>query len=365
MLYGVRSFVRERFDRAVLSVVGRNMRTRALRRAVASQVAAELERVKGAEFELGIRRIVEERLNARAQGNYFIGILISVALIPLTYFSVSSIQKDAKSEAKTVARNEAKARIEAEIPVMKDTWNKAFQSVMQTATQSAVQAASSSKEAKKAEDSAKKAQEDADAARGLAETATKEAQDASKSVLELVKIQDADQLVEKLLATPQVQNALQRATEVLPVGAILAFPGTRQALEKSFGRRWRVCDGTTVDVKVGSLLVDALRPYNPNYSGTGPMTLPDFQGYFLRGEGGPSGKLGEPQRATTARPHVDRGQQRGGFGSVLTSQAEGTTVYPRGEIRAGTRWEQPGHLIGWDDETRPVNIAVNWIIRVE
>lgn len=157
--------------------------------------------------------------------------------------------------------------------------------------------------------------------------------------------------------------------DTLPVGSIVAWPGPLPGGEE-WNRRWHLCDGTLMDRAEFPELLEALGG-EPNSSGSGgtpygwqggKFRLPNFQGTFLRGAGGASGPLGTVQDYATALPRVpfQTDSQQGG----INGERGGDNPLAWGE---GPRRLSHSHAVvaGGDNETRPINFAVHWVIRVK
>jgi len=149
-------------------------------------------------------------------------------------------------------------------------------------------------------------------------------------------------------------NNLNNQGQLMPIGAIIAYYG----LVAPTG--WLLCNGATFDASVYTALNTLL----------GSNTLPDLRGYFLRGLDS-TRTLGSQQNDATKMPNnpfvvqpagshshtlgVNNGI--GGTGSVTTSTGGVQTV------STSTTPDHTHNLTGGDTETRPKNIAVNYIIK--
>lgn len=151
-------------------------------------------------------------------------------------------------------------------------------------------------------------------------------------------------------------QGLQR--EVCPVGSVVAWPlpiVLDQNNEVAGAPGWSICDGRELASRKYVVLAQVLgETYGPATSGH--VRLPDFRGCFLRGIGGESLGLGLKQPWATAFP--DKSAE-----SMYTSNGQGTAA-PGDKIPVLSDPRHIGTDIKWASETRPVNYAVNWIIRI-
>lgn len=162
-------------------------------------------------------------------------------------------------------------------------------------------------------------------------------------------------------------SASQVAAEV-PTGTISAFIGSTPP------DGWLLCDGQTdltKDPKYKNL-ADMLAPGDWETS----MKVPDLRGMFLRGANGANRTDGEFRIAPTSSTRVGKFQSQS-IGphehSLQKVQAQGggharvTDIVATGEGNIGDNakvlwaWELP--MAQKTDETRPQNVAVNWIIK--
>lgn len=230
-----------------------------------------------------------------------------------------------------------------------------------------------------------------------------------------------DQIAELAREVAALREAVNYQSRVSPpIGSVTAFAGEWLPLKPDGKTRWMeaelgwlLCDGRSfkdvaehlkkefaalkVDVDVGALLEPLSRAL-PKAQET--RTIPDFRGYFLRGvdvaldgkttserdKGGirPAGKA---QGHSTAKPalfaikdapefdpaEVVEGKR---FDRVLMIDGKDTVdqrdhMAPKDKFEANLCDSRPLKKIpahkheteGWDGETRPVNVAVFWIIK--
>jgi hypothetical protein len=175
----------------------------------------------------------------------------------------------------------------------------------------------------------------------------------------------------------QASELLSRGPGTAPVGAIVAWPA-----ESPPPAGWRECDGTFVDFEAN--LWSSMRALygNPNVDSVEKIMLPDFRGYFLRGRGQqrlPSGdlvagaasdRMGALQAAAVSPLHMS-------WRTLWTTGVGQRTLYPRvsqrgmgqGDLQpfvdAVTRESVSNEVIQPEQDTRPANYAVQWIMRVK
>ncbi len=203
------------------------------------------------------------------------------------------------------------------------------------------------------------------------------------------KIVAETELREQLLAAMAEDPAFEPRHGVdVPTGAIVAWPGELPE-DLEWNKRWHVCNGKPV-VYTEELWL-ALRGLYGNDEKGSTIILPDFQGMFLRGQGGSdphvSNPLGDEQHPATAGPterlafaggehgHEEHSHQVGGRNGPggaahpnkvsQGGESNGGTAFTTSSDPIGSGGSAHSHSVtGWDAETRPVNYAVHWIIRV-
>lgn len=194
----------------------------------------------------------------------------------------------------------------------------------------------------------------------------------------------------------------QLARDNPPVGSVAAFAGAwpppvppkeggqpriREEAELFLG--WLACDGRTLDrAKYPELFAAIGTTYNPRppepQVKPGEFKLPDYRGYFLRGLDSGAGRDGggrvlgaKPQEDTTRMPRNAFSTQAAGEHRhpLSTRFNEGTDINRNGaEITThattmdgigacGAAGNHTHGITGGDAETRPANMAVNWIIK--
>lgn len=170
----------------------------------------------------------------------------------------------------------------------------------------------------------------------------------------------------------------------IPVGTIVAFGGSAGSVPESEG--WMLCDGRELPVSQYPNLHAAIGLAWGGSGNGAVFRLPDFRGRFLRGANlSATGTARDPDAA--AREPSGPGGNTGN--EVGTLQDSGVGAHHHGLAGLGDA-TGPGYAGEWmrffgykvpDDtaavvtnyaaihpgegrETRPINLAVNWIIRV-
>lgn len=162
----------------------------------------------------------------------------------------------------------------------------------------------------------------------------------------------------------------QQATPApaMPAGVMMAFAGTMAP------EGWWLCDGRAVSKDQYPSLFTAIgTAWGEGGDGQGPLfNIPDLRGRFLRGVDNGAGN--DPEAKTRSAPGPT-----GNSGDQVGSLQKGATALPQKPfiLRAcdGGPRANPTHVLnngdcadpakveGGDVETRPANIAVNWIIK--
>lgn len=166
-----------------------------------------------------------------------------------------------------------------------------------------------------------------------------------------------------------------------PLGSIVAWPIAQDA-----PARWRVCKGDILDIEKDDCkpLADLL---GATYGAVGPgkVKLPDFRGYFLRGHGradsGP-GALASLNRIDSRNVGSAQVQAvRCVAAAVADPKEEGDFIQMKGPALAYGNAKPADESFNADErskayhetkittgtvaETRPMNVAIHWIIRVK
>jgi len=185
-----------------------------------------------------------------------------------------------------------------------------------------------------------------------------------------------------------------------PVGAIVAYAGSVEATARARLARagWLLCDGDHV---AKSDFPDLYEAIGDAYGATGDestFALPDLRGMFLRGLDDPDGPgqpapragrdpdgatraIGSEQAHATALPatpfSTGTESQRHTHDVITDARGQGG---PQGEdrldrrgargkadvlVRVNDRSHTHNVIEGGDEETRPENVALNWIIRAQ
>lgn len=161
------------------------------------------------------------------------------------------------------------------------------------------------------------------------------------------------------MTTPDAPGALAEAsvtaniTLPLPVGSVIAYAFDPTKVPPPQG--WLLCDGGTFDHATFPQLFAAL----------GSMRLPDLRGYFLRGLD-PTGHV-DPQGASRAPLSVQEDTFKIHNHSIVQSpfydneQSEGDRFRNTSHPTTNSRHDDVTGTSG-DIETRPRNVAVNYLI---
>src|SRR5829696_3639684 len=143
----------------------------------------------------------------------------------------------------------------------------------------------------------------------------------------------------------------------VPIGAIVAYAGPidREEFEAA-NRGWMLCDGRQLN-RNNAAFTDLFNVIGFAWGGDGAarFNLPDLQGLFLRGvDERQHGESRDPDnnRRTAIRPG-------GAVGASVGSARSYATAEPSDD-------QYHNHSGGGgDQETRPINAYVHWIIRVQ
>jgi hypothetical protein len=184
---------------------------------------------------------------------------------------------------------------------------------------------------------------------------------------------------QRLYSVPYAHHSA--ASSATPAGTVVAFMGT------TVPAGWLLCDGQTVAAATYPALARVLGK-------TGTFAVPDLKGAFLRGADAtgasdPDGVRapGHFQAWMTGRPRSDlttggESQQHthgfwdswfaewsgniepGGLAGSNNGKDFDNRRYAREEVTAVNSVDHNHVIYGGDAETRPNNVAVNWIIKV-
>lgn len=167
----------------------------------------------------------------------------------------------------------------------------------------------------------------------------------------------------------------------IPVGSVVAFAGPKANIPKG----WMLCNGLKIE-KTRSEYEELRLTIGYTYGGSVQedyLNLPDFNGLFLRGidrsgqidmEG--ERKVGHIQRGSTALPTTQfttatDGSHQHSYSSNNQVPNQGghsnfwfSTQAPVSKNTTGNSIHNHTVSNGGDKETRPVNVAVFWIIKV-
>lgn len=207
-----------------------------------------------------------------------------------------------------------------------------------------------------------------------------------------------------LFRLPNLANAkgfmMQTPSPDIPAGTIVAYGGkvTGKQRDRLWRAGWLPCDGTVLQESQGLAVFQVIERYWGGNKERREYKLPDLRGRFVRGVLGTGPQKREPkadERVVSAKGGNDRNNVGSGqgFATALpptgfsgTTNNGGAHARPMGVRtggdRAGTNpanglgHNMPGATMsvgahrheftvtGGDEETRPRNVYVNWIIKI-
>jgi hypothetical protein len=184
---------------------------------------------------------------------------------------------------------------------------------------------------------------------------------AASLAMQLVRQVDTSALAAKLLADPAFKDTATAAMQVAaPVGSVIAWPVDSARLPEG----WHICDGTELPAEDYPALTNVLKATYGKVE-PGKVKLPDFRGCFLRGMGGYSAGLGDLQldrvgshKHPISWHYVEAAGRQPGNHNTAASLLTEPPLDRTAESNAN-------HIPPpTDDETRPRNYAVHWVMRV-
>jgi microcystin-dependent protein len=200
----------------------------------------------------------------------------------------------------------------------------------------------------------------------------------------------AAQMKSFILATQAITRSMIEEAQRIPIGVIEAFGGTTAPTG------WLICDGSQVSRTTYADLYAVIGNNFGSGNGTTTFHLPDLRGRFVRGRangqttdpdragrtalnsGGNTGdNVGSAQAYATARPsnafvtgnesanhtHPQTEARGATGGSFLAATQVATTA--GNNVSTGIQSSNHTHTVtsGGDNETRPINVYVNYIIK--
>ena len=159
-----------------------------------------------------------------------------------------------------------------------------------------------------------------------------------------------------LLEQKMEQLIAEKMNALLPIGAIIPFAGTK------IPDGWMLCDGKHLNIDEYRALYDVLATWNQN-SERKPkhkhFFIPDLRGQFIRGARNVTAGIGIREEDATLG--------LGRMGQNKRSSASTRSLYSANQhSKCGHPFPQAVTLTGGgDEETRPKNYAVNFIIKVK
>ncbi len=191
------------------------------------------------------------------------------------------------------------------------------------------------------------------------------------------KFHDGDTLTAARLndAISSIDARLARAEALVPAGTVIAYSGAATPAG------WLPCDGVELDSSKHEYraLYKAIGVSFGGSATSGMFNLPDLRGRFLRGVDQQSGHDPEAAARSASNPGGNDGDN---VGSVQASavgphthsnHATGLDYnvlvdFGNGEYASSVEWVTAESAInagaGSASETRPVNVSVNWIIKL-
>ena len=156
---------------------------------------------------------------------------------------------------------------------------------------------------------------------------------------------------------PTTVAVIAKGTSSIPVGTIISWPVAQNPADwqNSDGSyNWLECNGQSISKTV----------YTELFALVGGQ-VPDLRGLFLRGHGGNSAALGEPQgdaiRNVTGRV-FSLGMANGGTGPFW-SYVDGYFGIGSGSYTKHTTMFDLSRVVPTGNENRPVNMAVRYLVR--
>jgi len=149
---------------------------------------------------------------------------------------------------------------------------------------------------------------------------------------------------------------------MIPIGIITAYYGDARTFDAT--GPWLICDGSAISRTQYPDLYNHLVRINPDLKiDSERCTIPDLRGMFLRGHDDGRGidqdrVLGTTQQSALEKQTANIGVPSPAGPGSSRGLDGGTLMFVRGEI-------QKPITFGSAKETRPVNVAVNWIIRAK
>ena len=241
-------------------------------------------------------------------------------------------------------------------------------------------AESASREATTAKDNAQIALGEATIARDsafeVADEASKRRSEFKQVDALLSTLKEGEKAAAKLV-DGQARDAMERAVRVglesliAPVGSVVAWPCPNKPPDN-----WRSCNGAWLRKSNHELLWQRLGEGDVygkriNERGEPEFRLPDYQGYFLRGAGKVRGYEGQHAAGPLGKPQAQSVEAHKHGGVLRRAQRIGAQLACQHTELGSTQHDATGNNTGshtdanTGDETRPINVAVHWVIRVK
>lgn len=174
------------------------------------------------------------------------------------------------------------------------------------------------------------------------------------------------------VAAGTISNAPNKLWQCGPGGSTTATTQPPSGTPALLPREWRVCDGSALLIAQYAALYGAIADvYNKPLTPTGYFCLPDLRGAFVRGVDAGAGVDPDVDQRTAAS-----GGTYAGVGSMQCSAVQqhqhasvfqaGLTAVTQGDGPMALQSSNSGDVVGARTsaaETRPLNLAVHYIIR--
>jgi len=179
-------------------------------------------------------------------------------------------------------------------------------------------------------------------------------------------------LLVSLLFLLSCQNGPMEPDMAIPAGTIVAFAGTMPP------QGWLLCDGAAVSRTEYGTLFSAITIAWGGGDGVTTFNLPDLRGRFLRGAdlgtgrdpdrtsrvaSNPGGNVGDAVGSVQDHMFASHNHANGAFNQVLQSNCTRTGIQDDSTCGEPNIKESRPLVAAGGNETRPVNAAVNWIIK--
>lgn len=162
-------------------------------------------------------------------------------------------------------------------------------------------------------------------------------------------------------------KVMEMANADLPVGTIIAWAGEPTSPPGG----WLFCDGSQVASSDYPQLQTVLGANFNNSASSDNITLPDLRGYFLRGVGNGGGVDPDQNRAVGSTQDQDiiehQHQYQNAYSDTAVGEFDTDSDIGIGYSNANTTglYNGAGNDTISGAETRPVNVAITYLIKAE